>query len=93
MVCFLALESALQRKFKEKDIFIEYTYLLRDLQQLRAVELTLADEKYLCRTELAGSDYQSFKAIGIRPPLQILNLTESKTVNNKTPDYYIPTLF
>jgi len=42
---------------------------------------------------LAGSDYQSFKAIGIRPPLQILNLTESKTVNNKTPDYYIPTLF
>jgi len=95
MVCFLALvlESALQRKLKEKDISVEYTYLLRDLQQLRAVELTLADEKYLCRTELAGSAHQAFKALGIRPPLQISNLTDSRTVNNKMPDHYIPTLF
>jgi len=95
MVCFLALvlESALQRKLKEKDISVEYTYLLRDLQQLRAVELTLADEKYLCRTELAGSSHQAFKALGIRPPLQISNLTVSRSSNNKTPDHFIPTLF
>ena len=43
MVCFLALvlESALQRKLAEKEIEVEYLYLLRDLQQLKAVELTI----------------------------------------------------
>jgi len=49
MVCFLALvlESALQRKIKEKGLELEYTYLLRDLAQLKAVELNI-DEKNTC---------------------------------------------
>ena len=55
MVCFLALvlESALQRKLAEKEIDVEYCYLLRDLKQLKAVELNVGDARYLCGTELA----------------------------------------
>ncbi|GBF35440.1 mobile element protein [Desulfocucumis palustris] len=92
MVCFLALvlESALQRRLKEKEITVEYTYLLRDLQQLRAVELTMDDRKYLCRTELAGSAHQAFKGLGIRPPLQVSDLTSSSPNNS---DYYLQPLF
>jgi transposase len=67
MVCFLALvlESALQNHLPEE---VEYSYLIRDLKQLRAVELTLSGEKYLCRTELPGCSNAAFKALGIRPP-------------------------
>ncbi|KUK53872.1 MAG: Transposase IS4 family protein [Desulfotomaculum sp. 46_296] len=76
MVCFLALvlESALQRKIKEKGLDLEYTYLLRDLAQLKAVELNIDEEKYLCRTELVGNTYEAFKVLDIRPPMQIAPL-------------------
>lgn len=76
MVCFLALvlESALRRKMLARNIDVEYIYLLRDLQQLKAVELTLGDERYLCRTELVGKAYEAFRALGIRPPLQIARI-------------------
>lgn len=56
------MESALQRKLAEKEIDVEYCYLLRDLKQLRAVELNVGDTRYLCRTELAGKAYESFRS-------------------------------
>lgn len=96
MVCFLALvlESALQRKLAEKEIQVEYIYLLRDLQQLKAVELTMADEKYLCRTELAGQAHKAFMALGARPPLQVAEIKMAGPGSaNTTPESYIPPLF
>lgn len=97
MVCFLALvlESALQRKLFEKKIELEYIYLLRDLQQLRAVELTIGEDQYLCRTELAGKAYEAFKALGIRPPLQIAKLEKKSntTKEREKPEYFNLTLF
>lgn len=98
MVCFLALvlESALRRKLLEKKSEVEYLYLLRDLQQLKAVELTIGGERYLCRTELAGNAHEAFKALGgIRPPLQIAELTNKrKTEKSKDePKYFNLTLF
>ncbi|MBV1735247.1 MAG: IS1634 family transposase [Candidatus Desulforudis sp.] len=73
MVCFLALvlESALQRSLKLAKSQVEYTQLIRDLQQLRAVELTLDDQTYLCRTELPGNAYEAFRVLGIRPPQHV----------------------
>ncbi|OPY58471.1 MAG: Transposase DDE domain protein [Pelotomaculum sp. PtaU1.Bin035] len=97
MVCFLALvlESALQKKLLEKKIEVEYIYLLRDLQQLRAVELTIGGDQYLCRTELAGETYQAFKALGIRPPFQIAELINKRKVeiSKSEPEYFNLTLF
>ncbi|MHB8916533.1 MAG: IS1634 family transposase [Desulfocucumaceae bacterium] len=96
MVCFLALvlESALQRKLAEKEIIVEYSYLLRDLQQLRAVELNIGENWYLCRTELAGKAYEAFRALGIRPPLQVSEINKTNlTSDDNKPDSYIPPLF
>ncbi|MEW6622983.1 MAG: hypothetical protein AB1420_07645, partial [Bacillota bacterium] len=43
-------------KTEQKNKNQEYLYLLRDLQQSRAVELKIGNEHYLCRTELAGQN-------------------------------------
>jgi transposase len=87
MVCFLALvlESALRRKLLEKNIEVEYIYLLRDLQQLKAVEMTIGENRYLCRTELVGKANEAFRALGIRPPLQVARL-ENKSKSTKKPE-------
>ncbi|MHB8917056.1 MAG: IS1634 family transposase [Desulfocucumaceae bacterium] len=73
MVCFLALvlESALHRALCQSIGRVEYSYLIRDLKQLKAVSLTLEGEQYICRTELPGCSYEAFKAIGLRPPNHI----------------------
>lgn len=86
--------KALQRKLAEKEIIVEYSYMLRDLQQLRAVELNIGDNWYLCRTELAGKAYETFRSLGIRPPLQVceINKTNLASGDNKQ-DSYIPPLF
>ncbi len=97
MVCFLALvlESALRRKLLEKNIEVEYIYLLRDLQQLRAVELTIGEDRYLSRTELAGKANEAFRALGIRPPLQLAELENKSNTELKRvkPEQFNLTLF
>lgn len=97
MVCFLALvlESALQRKLVENKIELEYLYLLRDLHQLRAVELTIGEDRYLCRTELVGNASAAFRALGIRLPHQIAKIENKRKTAKKqeNPDYLNLTLF
>ncbi|MCS5696466.1 IS1634 family transposase [Desulfofundulus thermocisternus] len=99
MVCFLALvlESALQRKLAEKEVELEYVYLLRDLQQLKAVELSIGEDKYLCRTELVGNAYEAFRALGIRPPLKVAEIKNDgdgtcKQSARTSDDYHTPSL-
>ncbi|MFZ5597893.1 MAG: IS1634 family transposase, partial [Bacillota bacterium] len=100
MVCFLALvlESALQRKLHERNIDVEYMYLLRDLQSLRAVELNIGDDRYLCRTELKGKAYEAFKALGLRPPSQVVQIdrgciNDGDKNRRKRQEHFIPPLF
>lgn len=97
MVCFLALllESALQRKLVENKIELEYLYLLRDLQQLRAVELTIGEDRCLCCTELAGNAFEAFRALSIRPPQQIAKIENKskKVIKREKPEYVNLTLF
>ncbi|WP_027719172.1 hypothetical protein, partial [Desulfovirgula thermocuniculi] len=64
-------ESALYRCLKLAESKAEYTYLLRDLKNLKAVELVLEGVKYLCRTELPGNAYEAFRVLGIRPPSEV----------------------
>lgn len=74
MVCFLALvlESAFYRYLKLAGSQVEYLYLMRDLKNLKAVELTLEGIRYLCRTELPGNAFQAFKALGIGVPNHVI---------------------
>lgn len=70
MVCFLALvlETALCRKLKEAGSSFSYSDLVDDLKELRAVEVTLDNQRFLARTEMVGQAYEAFKALGLRPP-------------------------
>jgi hypothetical protein len=41
---------------------------MRDLGELRAVEVTVDDQHYRLRTELRGHAAAAFAAAGVRPP-------------------------
>ena len=48
---------------------------MRDLDQVRAVELTLDGVRYRLRTDLHGSAHHAFAAAGVRPPPLVVPLS------------------
>jgi len=68
--CFLALrlEVDLQRRLDERGVQVAWPDLMRDLDQVKAVELTLDGVRYRLRTELPGQAAAAFAAAGVRPP-------------------------
>ncbi|HAA89971.1 MAG TPA: IS1634 family transposase [Peptococcaceae bacterium] len=79
MVCFLAfvLEVALHKRLKEAGCEEPYQNLMIDLEQLKAVEITVDGKTYLARTDLQGKAYDVFKAVGLRPPSKVLEVMPS----------------
>jgi len=76
MVCFLALvlEWVLQRKLAQAGCMAQVSQVLRDLERLHAVEVDVAGMRMLARTELEGTAYEAFKALGLRPPNRVQRL-------------------
>jgi DDE family transposase len=74
--CFLALrlEVDLQRRLDERGVEVAWPDLLRDLAELRAVELTLDGQCYRLRTQLRGHAFDAFAAAGMRPPAMVTPL-------------------
>jgi hypothetical protein len=70
VACFLALrlEVDLQRRLEERGVEVSWPDLMRDLGEVRAVDLTMEGQRYRLRTDLQGSAYQAFAAVGVRPP-------------------------
>jgi hypothetical protein len=68
--CFLALrlEVDLQRRLDERGVDVAWPDLMRNLAEVRAVEVTLDDQRYRLRTELHGNAAAAFAAAGVRPP-------------------------
>lgn len=77
LVCFLALilEVVLRKKLEAAGSKARYADLLQDLRQLHAVLIKVDGTTYLARTDLQGAAYDAFKALGMRPPLQVQALT------------------
>ena len=77
--CFLALrlEVDLQRRLDERGVELAWPDLMRDLDQVKAVELTLDGARYRLRTELPGKAAAAFAAAGVRPPRLVSPLTET----------------
>ncbi len=48
--------------------------MMRDLTEVRAVELTLDGKRYRLRTDLQGSAAAAFAAAGVRPPRVVTEL-------------------
>ncbi len=76
VACFLALrlEVDLQRRLDERQVDISWPDLMRDLTEVRAVDLTLDGQRYRLRTDLRGSAYHAFAAAGVRPPALVTPL-------------------
>jgi len=68
--CFLALrlEVDLQRRLDAADVDCSWPDLMRDLDQVKAVDVTLDGRHYRLRTELRGFASDVFAAAGVRPP-------------------------
>jgi hypothetical protein len=68
--CFLALrlEVDLQRRLDTAGVECSWPDLMRDLAEVRAVDVTLDDQRYRLRTDLRGHASAAFAAAGVRPP-------------------------
>ena len=68
--CFLALrlEVDLQRRLDERQVDVSWPDLMRDLAEVKAVDLSLDGQRYRLRTDLVGCAHQAFVAAGVRPP-------------------------
>jgi hypothetical protein len=65
----------LQRRLDEREVDIAWPDLMRDLDQLKAIELTLDGQRYRLRTQLQRSAFAAFAATGVRPPSVVTPLT------------------
>ena len=76
--CFLALrlEVDLQRRLDQRDVDVSWPDLMRDLDQLKAVDVTVDGRHYRLRTELAGATSAAFAAAGVRPPRLVTPVDE-----------------
>jgi hypothetical protein len=74
--CFLALrlEVDLQRRLDAAGVNCSWPDLMRDLDQVKAVEVTLDGRRYRLRTELRGAASTAFAAAGVRPPSMVEHL-------------------
>ncbi len=74
--CFLALrlEVDLQRRLDERGVDVAWPDLIRDLSEVKAVELSLDGERYRLRTGLGGAASSAFAAAGVRPPPLVTHL-------------------
>jgi hypothetical protein len=68
--CFLALrlEVDLQRRLDERTVDVSWPDLMRDLAEVKAVDVTLDGQCYRLRTDLRGHAFAAFQAAGVRPP-------------------------
>lgn len=68
--CFLALrlEVDLQRRLDERGVDASWPDLMRDLAEVKAIDLELDGQRYRLRTELRGHASAAFTAAGVRPP-------------------------
>lgn len=74
--CFLAsrLEVDLQRRLDEKKLAVSWPTLMHDLGEVRAITIDLDGERYLRRTDMAGSAFMAFQAAGVRIPARLTHL-------------------
>ncbi len=75
-VCFLALylEAVFMVKLKEIAPDTSVQHVLRDIKRVKAVAVEVGNRKFITRTDLPGDAYLGFKAVGMRPPSEALEV-------------------
>lgn len=64
----LRLEVDLQQRLAARKVDVSWPALMRDLAEVRAVEITLDGVRDHLRTDLRGHAPHAFSAAGVRPP-------------------------
>jgi len=72
----LRLEVDLMGRLDERSVSISWPTLMLDLSQLQAVHISMGQDHYRIRTDLAGSSQVVFKALGLRPPSRLTTLPQ-----------------
>jgi len=81
---FLALivRKELQERLQAKGYIIEWSDVLRDLEQLEEVEVAHGDQRFLLRTEAKGSCGKVFQAAGVALPPTVRRLAAPCTAED-----------
>jgi len=56
------------------NVDVSWPDLMRDMNELKAIEVTLDGERYRLRTDFQGEASAAFKAAGVRPPATLTHL-------------------
>ena len=67
----LRLEVDLQRALDERSVDVSWPDLMGDLKQLQSVRMEVDGKSYLIRTDLVGSAYEAFMAVGVKIPPRV----------------------
>jgi len=73
----LRLEVDLQARLEKKGVETSWPDLMRDLNQLQAIRMTLEGSNYLIRTDFEGHAYQAFQAARVRPPSRVARIEDT----------------
>ena len=70
VACFLALrlEVDLQRKLDEAKVNARWSEVMAALDGVRAIDVTVDDQRFRARTEIRGLAHQVMQAVGVGPP-------------------------
>lgn len=76
--CFLALrlEVDLQQRLDKRQRDVSWPDLMRDLAEVKAVDVELDGRCYRLRTDLRGHAFEAFAAAGVRPPPVLTDMGE-----------------
>ena len=79
---FLAppLEVDMQWRLDARNAEVSWPDLMRDVNPVRAVSLTLDGQNSLLRTDLQGAAHDAFAAAGVRPPPAVTRLGVSDDI-------------
>jgi hypothetical protein len=68
--CFLALrlEVDLQRRLDDAGITASWLEVMQALEQVRAIDITVDEQRFLARTEIRGLAHKVMQAVGVGPP-------------------------
>ena len=86
----LRLEVDLQRQLDEANRTVSWPTLMRDLANVRSIDVDLDGQRYRLRSDLAGTAHQAFAAAGVRPPPRLTHLGASSTVPRTGEEGVVP---
>ena len=69
------LDQLVKRLLDERGVEVSWPDVMRDVEQVEAVEVTLDGNRYPLRPDLTGQGHEAFAAADVRPPTKVTPLS------------------